>query len=221
MVLTISAISVAHSTVLPARGKCAQWWNIHGNGKDSTYEVICYTSFEVCLEFLDALKWVLFLFVCAERVTERTHAHMVLVGVSAAPFAPRCHSFPLLYEFSLPLRALEDPKNLWFMYTSYLSCSRLRGTWTVIPAENNTSFSPVKPSVRPHHREQALRIHDIISLPGRVVHSIFPTTLHCSKVSSARSGKKKKWEMGDSAEAQLVLISVLRGISWKQGDPRS
>lgn len=56
------------------------------------------------------------------------------------------------------------------------------GTWTVIPAENNTSFSPVKPSVRPHHREQALRIRDIISLPGKVAHSIFPATLHCGLV---------------------------------------
>lgn len=133
----------------------------------------------------------LFLFVCVERVTERTHVHMVLESLSTAPFAPRCHSFPLLCEFSLPSRTLEDPKNLWFMYTSYLSCNRLRGTWTVIPAENNTSFSPVKPSVRPHHREQALRIHDIISLPGKVVHSIFPATLRCSKVLQCGAKKKK------------------------------
>lgn len=178
--------------VLPARGKFAQWWNIHRNVKDSTYEVIFYTSFQVCLEFVDALKWVLFLFVCAERVTD-THMHTWYLRVSQhSPFAPQCHSFPLLCEFSLPSRTLEDPKNLWFMYTSYLSCSRLRGTWTVIPAENNTSFSPVKPSVRPHHREQALRIHDIISLPGKVVHSIFPTTLHCSKVLQHGAKKKKK-----------------------------
>lgn len=34
----------------------------------------------------------------------------------------------------------------------------------VLPAENSTSFSPVKPSVRPHHGEQALKIRDIISL---------------------------------------------------------
>lgn len=66
------------------------------------------------------------------------------------------------------------------------------GTWTVIPAENNTSFSPVKPSVRPHHREQALRIRDIISLPGKVAHSIFPATLHYGVVLWRRWGRGKK-----------------------------
>lgn len=137
----------------------------------------------------------LFLFVRVERVTERTHAHMVLEGLSTAPIRS---SVSLISLAPRVFSSLADPsriqkkrkkKNLFFMYTSYLSCNRLRGTWTVIPAENNTSFSPVKPSVRPHHREQALRIHDIISLPGKVVHSIFLTTLHCSKV--LQQGAKK------------------------------
>lgn len=104
------------------------------------------------------------------------------------------------------------------MYTSYLSSNRLRGTWTVIPAENNTSFSPVKPSVRTHHREQALRIHDIISLPGKVVHSVFPTALHCSKV--LQCDVNKKWKIRWCRSTACVnLVSALRGISCKQGDP--
>lgn len=106
------------------------------------------------------------------------------------------------------------------MYTSYLSSNRLRGTWTVIPAENNTSFSPVKPSVRAHHREQALRIHDIISLPGKVVHSVFPTALHCSKVLQCEVNKKWKIRWCRST-ACVNLVSALRGISCKQGDPIS
>lgn len=104
------------------------------------------------------------------------------------------------------------------MYTSYLSSNRLRGTWTVIPAENNTSFSPVKPSVRAHHREQALRIHDIISLPGKVVHSVFPTALHCSKV--LQCDVNKKWKIRwCRCTACVNLVSALRGFSCKQGDP--
>lgn len=127
-----------------------------------------------------------------ERVTGLTHAHALLEGLSTAPFTPRCHSFPLLCEFfpspvdprgpktkKKEKKKRENPA----VYVHFLSVLIVWGeTWTVIPAENNTSFSPVKPSVRPHHREQALRIHDIISLPGKVAHSIFPTTLCCVEV---------------------------------------
>lgn len=41
----------------------------------------------------------------------RRSAHAVLEGLSTAPIASRCHSFPLLCEFSLPLRTLEGPQN--------------------------------------------------------------------------------------------------------------
>lgn len=91
--------------------------------------------------------------------------------------------FPCSESFPSPTDSSgAKKKTLRFMYTSYLSSNRLRGgTWTVIPAENNTSFSSVKPSARAHHGEQALRIHDI-SLPGNVVHSIFPTTLRRGEI---------------------------------------
>lgn len=128
----------------------------------------------------------------------RRSAHAVLEGLSTAPFASQCHSFPLLCEFSLPLRTLEGPqikrrrkKTPWSMYTSYLCRCCLRRTWTVLPAENSTSFSPVKPSVRPHHGEQALRIRDIISLSGKVVLSIFPTTLPRVEVLQREEKKKE------------------------------
>lgn len=88
------------------------------------------------------------------------------------------------------------------MYTSYLSSNRLRGgTWTVIPAENNTSFSSVKPSARAHHGEQALRIHDI-SLPGNVVHSIFPTTSHRGEIP-------QRWVKTVKTAWKIVLICCL------------
>lgn len=74
------------------------------------------------------------------------------------------------------------------------------GTWTVIPAENDTSFSLVKPSLGAHHREQALRIHDIISLPGQAVHSVFPRTLRCFMVPLCEAET-----MGEKYE-RLVLI---------------
>lgn len=62
----------------------------------------------------------------------------------------------------------------------------------MLPAENSTSFSPVKPSVRPHHGEQALRIRDIISLSGKLVLSIFPTMLPRVEVLQQEEERKKK-----------------------------
>lgn len=118
------------------------------------------------------------------------HAQAVLKGLSTAAFTVT--HFLCFRSFSFLVDSRDVKKIPVFWYTSYLSSSRLWGTWTVIPAENNTSFSPVKPSVRAHHREQALKIRDIISLPGRLVHSIFPTTLHRGKVrhSGAQKGEK-------------------------------
>lgn len=139
----------------------------------------------------------LFLFVCVERATEKA-SHTWHSRVSRQP--PPHRSLLRVTHFPLARRVLSFPrgpsrnlKTLWFTHTSYLGLqsSEVGGTWTVIPAENNTSFSPVKPSVRPHHREQALRIRDIISLPGKVVHSIFPpTTSHCSKVLQQKKSEK-------------------------------
>lgn len=85
------------------------------------------------------------------------------------------------------------------VYVHFMCC--LRRTWTVLPAENSTSFSPVKPSVRPHHGEQALRIRDIISLSGKLVLSIFPTTLRHVEVLQHREEEETKLSE--------------RGASWK------
>lgn len=101
----------------------------------------------------------LFLFVCVGRVTECTHGARGSLNspiYSSVSLISPALAVPLFHHG--PLRI----KNL--LYASFGNSSRLRGTWTVIPAENNTSFSLVKPSVRPHHREQALRILDIISI---------------------------------------------------------
>lgn len=129
------------------------------------------------------------------------------MGAQAAPkqpsgVSPRPHlllgvtHFPLLCEFPLPLRTLEGPQNKKNKRTCGLCTlhvsSCLRRTWTVLPAENSTSFSPVKPSVRPHHGEQALRLRDIISLSGKVVLSIFPKTLHSGEVLQRGEGGGKK-----------------------------
>lgn len=91
--------------------------------------------------------------------------------------------------FLFPLLALEEPNKPCGLRTLHTSDAIIPGrvgggggAWPVIPAENNTSFSPVKPSVRPHHREQALRIHDVISLPGRF--SIQFSTQHRSAARS-------------------------------------
>lgn len=86
------------------------------------------------------------------------------------------------------------------MYTSYLCHCCLRRTWTVLPAENGTSFSSVKRSVRPHHGEQALRSRDIISLSGKVVLSIFSTTLPRVEVLQREEEKKE----GNCQEKELA-----------------
>lgn len=146
----------------------------------------------------------------------RRSAHAVLEGLSTATLASRCHSYPLLCEFSLPPWTLKGPQNKkkkknprWFMYTSYLCLCCLRRTWTVFPAENGTSFSPVKPSVRPHHREQALRIRDIISLSGKVVLSIFPQ--RCPALRFCNTRRKKRGKLSGKGACTKTL-GVL--ISW-------
>lgn len=67
----------------------------------------------MCLEFLDALKWVLFLFVCVERVTEKAlHTWHSRVSPQPPPLAPPRHSFPFGSANSLfPPRALEESEN--------------------------------------------------------------------------------------------------------------
>lgn len=153
-----------------------------------------------------------YLYVCREWQSADMHTWYLRV-FSAAPFAPRWHSFPLLSSFVFFLfpRGPSRNQNTCVLCTLHISVSAVvcGGTWTVIPAENNTSFHPVKPSVRPHHGEQALRIHDIISLPGRVFSFNFPPQ-HCTVVRSLRCGAgKEKWELGDSAEA--VNLCVAKG----------
>ena len=48
--------------------------------------------------------------ICMGWRSARMHAHKVLEGLSTARLTPRCHSFPMLHEFSLPSWTLEDPK---------------------------------------------------------------------------------------------------------------
>lgn len=193
--------------VLHARRKLAQGWNIHSNFKDSTFEVICHTSSQVCLDFLDALKWVFFLSI--SMCIESDGAPTCTWGPWGSLSSPICSSLTFI---SLCSRVIPPPRgplrnqNTSVLCTLYIAI--WGGTWTVIPAENSTPFSPVKSSVRPHHGEQALKNHDIISLPGRVFIQFSPQ--HCTVVRSLQRGeKKKKWEIRDSAEGKIVLISVL------------
>lgn len=145
-----------------------------------------------------------FYFICArvERVTELAHTptHSAQGSLSGTSYSTvSLISIAMQVFFPSPPWTLEGPrrkekkKKNPVVYVHFLSVLIVwGGTWTVIPAENNTSFSPVKPSVRPHHREQALRIRDIISLPGKVAHSIFPATLHYGVVLWRRWGRGKK-----------------------------
>lgn len=129
----------------------------------------------------------LFYFICAhvKRVTELTQANKLRLRVSQRHQFLYSITHILCYASPESWRPNEkkEGNNKPLVYPCFLSVQIVwGGTWTIIPVENNTSFSPVKPSVRPHRREQALRTGDIISLPGKVAHSIFSATLHCGVV---------------------------------------
>ncbi len=173
----------------------------------------------MCLESVDALKWVLFLFVCVERVTERTHAHMVLEGLSTFPIRSSVSLISLaLRVFS----SLVDPRGskkpvVYVHFISQLQSSE--GGPGLLSQQITThhfllSSLLLGPITESRHSGSMI----LLVSQGRLFIQFSPQ--HCTVARSFSSEwEKKKREIGDSAEAQLVLISVLRGISWKQGDP--
>lgn len=116
--------------------------------------------------------------------SSHTHAHTQHLRVSKQQLSPLTVTHFLCFRsFSSLVDSRVAKRTCGLCCTPYLRHAIVcGGTRTVIPAENNTSFSLVKPSLRAHHREQALRSHDIISLPGQAVHLVFPRTLRCFTV---------------------------------------
>lgn len=172
-------------------------------------------------------SYLFFHFICVhvERVTElaQTPTHSAQGSLNGTSFSTvSLTSFAMWIFFFIPCgplraqggRGRRRKKEPWGLCTlSIVLIVERGGTWTVIPAENNTSFSPVKPSVRPHHREQALRIGDIISLLGKVACSLFLTTLHCGVVLRRWEGKgekkRKKKTVTEQAQGFNVHYSAL------------
>ncbi len=137
---------------------------------------------------------------CREWQSAQTHAHMVLKGsLDSPPFAPWCHSFPLLCEFSLPSRTLEDPKNLFFMYTSYLGCNRLRGEPGLLSQQRTTHhflLSSLLLGLITGSKHSGSMI--LLVSQGRLFIQFF--SQHYT-VARSFSVEGKRWEIGDSAKA--------------------
>lgn len=106
--------------------------------------------------------------------------------------------FPCSCESSLSLRGpLEDPTNLWFMYTSYLSCNRLDGErGPGLLSQQRTTHHFLLSSLLLGLITESKHSGSMILLvsQGRLFIQFSPTTLHCSKVFWCGVKKKESEE---------------------------
>lgn len=85
----------------------SQWWKICRSVKDSTRQVICCTSFQVCLEFVDAFKCVCCLCLYVLRDWQSAHMRARYLRVSQQPhLLLGVTHFPCSTSFS----SLVDPR---------------------------------------------------------------------------------------------------------------
>lgn len=144
---------------------------------------------------------------CWESDRAHTCTHGTWGSLGSPPFAPRCHSFPLLCEFSLPSRTPRGSTKP-VVYVHFISRLRSSEGGPGLLSQQRTTHHFLLSSLLLGLITESKHSGSMILLvsQGRLFIQFSPQ--HCTTARSF-SAEWKKWEMGDSAGAQLVLICSL------------